>query len=60
MPLDKGTRVYIKSLNVMGTINYARMRAPTYSEVDVYSVQIDGRNHAGTIVQASDVEEVPF
>lgn len=38
-----------------GRVVYRRMKPPNYSEVDAYSVKLDGKQHAGTILGAEKV-----
>lgn len=50
---DKGDRVVTP--RGAGVVVYRRMQAPTYSEVSVYSVKLDGVAHEGAVYRAAEV-----
>ena len=56
--LDTGVRVLTP--NGPGTIAYKRMKAPSYSEPDIYSVKLDSKKgfplYSGTIFPAEQIK----
>lgn len=40
-----------------GRVNYVRMAPPDFSKPEVYSVILDGVDHAGTVVLAEQVSK---
>lgn len=47
---DRGSRV--QTPYGAGTVVYRRMGAPCYERPEAYSVKLDGKEHAGTMVRA--------